>query len=85
MGKVDLNIEIDADLLDQARRLDIDIEEATADGLRRALVARKSAAMTDAERAADAGAWATENADTLEAYRRRIERDGVFGEDFRTW
>ena len=75
MGKVDLNIEIDADLLDQARRLDIDIEEATADGLRRALIIRKNAALTDA----------TENADTLEAYRRRVERDGVFGEDFRTW
>lgn len=85
MGKVDLNIEIDADLLDQARRLDIDIEEATADGLRRALVARKSAGMTDAERAADARVWAAENADTLEGYRRRVERDGVFGEDFRTW
>ena len=85
MGKVDLNIEIDADLLDQARRLDIDIEQATADGLRRAMLARKSATMSDAERAADAGTWATENADTLEAYRRRVERDGVFGEDFRTW
>jgi len=85
MGKVELKIEIDAELVEQARRLDVDIDRATLEGLRRALSLRLGATLTDTERAEDARAWALENAEAIEAHRRRVERDGVFGEDFRTW
>lgn len=46
---------------------------------------RRNALKSDAERANDARAWAAENAGALKAHRARIERDGVFGEDSRTW
>lgn len=85
MGKIELKVEIDQALVDDARRLHIDIDEATVDGLRRALAHRLAAIRSDDERAADAMVWAAENTEALEAHRRRIERDGVFGEDFRTW
>ena len=85
MGKAELKVEIDQALLEDARRLDIDIGEASADGLRRALAQRLAAMRSDDELKADALAWAAENAVAMEAHRRRIERDGVFGEDFRTW
>lgn len=85
MGKVELKIELDAELVEQARRLDVDIDKASLEGVRRALAHRLGATLTDKELAADARAWAIENAEAIEAHRRRIERDGVFGEDFRTW
>jgi antitoxin CcdA len=85
MGKAELKIDIDQALLEDARRLDIDIGKASADGLRRALAQRRLALRSDDELKADAKAWAQENAVAIEAHRRRIERDGVFGEDFRTW
>lgn len=76
MGKVDLKIEIDQSLLDEARSVDLDV-----DSIRRA-VAIRQAAETDA---ADAKAWAEENAAALELHRERIARFGVFGEDLRSW
>lgn len=85
MGKAELKVEVDQALLEDARRLDIDIGEASAEGLRRALARRLAALRSEEELAADAKAWAAENAVAIEAHLRRIERDGVFGEDFRTW
>ncbi|WP_420478640.1 hypothetical protein [Brevundimonas sp. FT23028] len=37
MGKVDLNIEIDQSLLDEARSADLDVEALAVDSIRRAL------------------------------------------------
>lgn len=85
MGKVELNIEIDPALAAEAERLGVDLSLAGVAGVERALAIRRNAIKSDAERSSDAQAWAQENAEALEAYRKRIERDGVFGEDFRTW
>lgn len=85
MGKVELNIEIDPELAAEAERLGVDLSVAGIAGVERALAIRRNALKSDAERASDARAWAVENAEALEAYRARIERDGIFGEDFRTW
>ena len=85
MGKVELNIEIDPELAAEAERLGVDLTVAGVAGVERALAIRRNAAKSEAERADDARAWAAENAEALEAYRERIKRDGVFGEDFRTW
>ena len=85
MGKAELKIEIDPALIAEAERLGVDLSRAGLAGVEMAVARRRNAVMTDAERAQDARAWAEENAEALKAYRVRIERDGVFGEDFRTW
>jgi antitoxin CcdA len=85
MGKAELKIEIDPAMVADAERLGVDLATAGLAGVEQALVRRRNALKTDAERAQDARAWAEENAEALEAYKARIERDGVFGEDFRTW
>lgn len=85
MGKVELKIEIDPELAAEAERLGVDLSVAGTAGVERALAVRRNAEKSDAERAAEARAWAQENAEALEAYNERIARDGVFGEDFRTW
>ena len=85
MGKVELNIEIDPDVAAEAERLGVDLSVAGLAGVERALAIRRNTVKTDADRADDARAWAAENAEALNAYSARINRDGVFGEDFRTW
>ncbi|MFN3668017.1 MAG: type II toxin-antitoxin system CcdA family antitoxin [Brevundimonas sp.] len=85
MGKVELTIEIDPELAAEAERLGVDLSVAGLAGVERALAIRRNALKSDAERANDARAWAAENAEALKAHRGRIERDGVFGEDLRTW
>ena len=85
MGKVELNIEIDPELAAEAERLGVDLTVAGVAGVERALAIRRNAVKSDAERADDARAWAAENAEALKAYNERIARDGIFGEDFRTW
>lgn len=81
MGKVELKIEIDQSLLDEARSVDIDIQTLALDSIRRA-VAMRQAVETDV---GDAKAWAEENAAALEMHRERIARFGIFGEDLRSW
>jgi post-segregation antitoxin (ccd killing protein) len=85
MGKAELRIDIDQALLNEARLLDVDIASITEASLRRALAVRRASSLAPDAKQAEADAWAQENAATLEGYRRRVERDGVFGEDFRTW
>ncbi len=86
MGKPELKkIEIDPELLAEAERLGVDLSVASQAGVERAVIIKRNAAKSDAELAADARAWAAENAEAIEAHRKRIDRDGVFGEDFRTW
>jgi antitoxin CcdA len=85
MGKAELKIEIDAALVAEAERLGVDLSRAGLAGVEQVLARRRNALKTDAERAEDARAWAEENAEALKAYNARIDRDGVFGEDFRTW
>lgn len=85
MGKTELRMDIDQALLDEARALHVDIASVTEASLRRALALKRASSMTVEDRQAGADAWARENAATLDGHRKRIERDGVFGEDFRTW
>jgi antitoxin CcdA len=85
MGKAELKIAIDPALVAETKRLGVDLRTAGLAGVELAVARRRNALMTDAERARDARAWADENAEALKAYRLRIERDGVFGEDLRTW
>jgi len=85
MGKAELKIDIDPAMVAEAERLGVDLSKAGLAGVELALARRRNALKTDAERAGDARAWAEENAEALRAYEARIERDGVFGEDFRTW
>jgi antitoxin CcdA len=96
MSKVELRVEIDAELLAHARNKGVQLAPAVEAGIRRA-VERAEAAPTGFAAAAAhqrghsgeaeaAGAkWAEDNAEALEAYRRRIEEHGVFGEDLRRW
>ena len=85
MGRHELKIEIDPDLIAEADRLGVDLSAAGIAGVERALAIRRDRLKTDDERSAEARAWAAENAEALKAYRERIEKHGVFGEDFRTW
>lgn len=85
MGKVELKIEIDPAMAAEAERLGVDLSRAGLAGVELALARRRNALKTDAERGEDARAWGEENAEALKAYKARLERDGVFGEDFRTW
>lgn len=85
MGKAELKIEIDPAMVVEAERLGVDLPRAGLAGVEQALARRRNALKSDTERAADARAWAEENAEALKAYNERIARDGIFGEDFRTW
>ncbi|MGA0544169.1 type II toxin-antitoxin system CcdA family antitoxin [Brevundimonas sp. VNH65] len=82
MGKIELKIEIDQALLDEARALDIDVSAVTTDGLREALDRRRAAHLSYADKARQ---WGDENAEAIALHRERIDRFGVFGEDLRRW
>ena len=77
MGKTELKIEIDADLLKRARAAHVPLEQIVEE----ALEARLPPAGVE-ERAR---AWAAENAEAIKDHEERIARYGVFGDDLRTW
>ena len=82
MGKVELKIEIDAELLARARDAGLSVERLAEQGLRRALSeAEQYSGLSDEEKARR---WAEDNAEALAAQRARIDAYGVFGEDLRT-
>jgi antitoxin CcdA len=78
MGKAELKIEIDADLLARAAASGLSIE-ATLEAALKTALADYGAAHARAER------WARDNAEALRAHRERIEKFGPFGDDLRTW
>jgi antitoxin CcdA len=81
MGKPELKkIEIDPELLEQAARLGIDVTGVDERTLR--LYLQK---VDPGGAEARAKRWAEENAQAIRAYRERIDKYGVFGEDFRNW
>ena len=92
MGKAELRIEIDAELLAQAKASGLDLVALAEESLRLALgktgmaesgtPALSHPVVADEEKARR---WAEQNADAIEAQRQRIEQFGVFGEDLRTW
>lgn len=74
MGKVPADLEVEEELLLQARAEGVDVSATLDEALRRELRAR-----------AAAKAWAEENAEAIADYNRRIAERGVFGEDLRRW
>jgi antitoxin CcdA len=67
------NVSVRADLLDQARRHDINLSRALEDRL------------VELVREKERDAWLVRNRAAIEAYNRRVERDGVFSKGLRTF
>ena len=82
MGKAELKIEIDEDLLARAEAAGLSLSELTEAAVRDALAAAASEPDTPEGRAAR---WAREHADTIRAHNEAVERRGVFGAEFRRW
>ena len=97
MGKIEIRIEIDGELAEQARAAGITLDDAAELGLRIALAEadrgpalgivtahlRQSADPVAADERALR--WARENADAIRIHNARIAERGVFGEDLRRW
>lgn len=79
MGKAELRIEIDADLLAQAKTAGLSVEAVTEAGLRAALSEHSTGAAERARR------WADENAEAIADFNRRISERGLLGDHFRKW
>ena len=80
MGKVELNIGIDPELIEQAKRLGISIAGMDERGLRLHLQ-RVDPAGAEAR----AKRWAEENAEAIREHNRFVEEHGLLSDHFRTW
>lgn len=78
MGKVELKLEIDADLLAEARENGVDVQTLTEEAIR-AVVRPARAGEERARR------WAEENAEAIANYNERLAKRGLFGDEFRKW
>ena len=67
------NVSVRADLLEQARRHDINLSRTLEDRLVELL------------REKERDAWLSRNRAAIEAYNKRVERDGVFSDGVRTF
>jgi antitoxin CcdA len=95
MGKVELKLEVDADLLARSKAAGLDVSDIAEKAMRSALEAQSYAGGVAEDVAARAGElstpqaraerWAQENAEAIEAYNARIARRGIFGTDLRRW
>jgi antitoxin CcdA len=97
MGKVELHIEVDAELLARAEEKGVELGPALEEGIKAALSrSQRDRPMTIVEAGeyakqhprdmeAAARQWAEENAEAIKDHQARIEKYGVFGEDLRTW
>lgn len=80
MGKVELNIGIDPELVEQAQRLGISIAGMDERTLR--LHLQK---VDPAGAEARAKRWAIENAEAIRIHNDFVDKHGPFGEDLRSW
>lgn len=80
MGKPELNLHVDDELLAQAQAAGVAIERVAESAIRLALSKADP-------RAADARAakWVEENAEAIRDYNRRIRERGLIGAEFRKW
>ena len=78
MGKVDLSIGIDPELLAQAERLGIDIDGMDERTLRLHLQKVDPAGAEDRARR-----WAEENAEAIRDHNRRIDKRGLLSDHIR--
>jgi antitoxin CcdA len=80
MGKVELKIEVDAELLAQAQHAGVNVHHVIDRALR---LATQKADPAGAE--ARAAKWADEHAEAIADYNRRIRERGVFSDGVRNW
>jgi len=80
MGKVELNVGIEPELVEQARRLGISIAGMSEVQLR--LHLQK---VDPAGAQARARRWAEENAEAIQDHNRRIRERGLLSDHFRNW
>lgn len=80
MGKVELNIGIDPELLEQAARLGVAVSGLSESQLR--LHLQK---IDPDGAAARAARWATQNAEAIKDHNDRIVRRGLLSDHLRTW
>jgi antitoxin CcdA len=69
LPKKAVNLTVDVKLIQQARESDINV----------------SAVLESALRAEMARRWHAENAEAVEAYNQRLEREGLWCDEYRTW
>ncbi|MBL8920362.1 MAG: type II toxin-antitoxin system CcdA family antitoxin [Myxococcaceae bacterium] len=67
------NLTVDAELVEEARRLDINLSQAFEAHLRELIRSRR------------AQAWLAENAAGIDAYNRFVESHGIWNEEERGW
>jgi antitoxin CcdA len=77
MGKAELKVEIDADLLKQAQAAHLPLRVVLEKAIK--------AELNSTGVAENGGAWAAENAEAIKDHEERIAQYGVFGDDLRTW
>lgn len=80
MGKVELDIGIDPELLAQAKRLGISVAGMSESQLRLHLQKIDPAGAEDRARR-----WAEENAEAIKEHNERIARRGLISDHFRKW
>jgi antitoxin CcdA len=80
MGKVELDIGIDPELLAQAKRLGISVAGMSETQLRLHLQKVDPAGAEDRARR-----WAEENAEAIGELNRFVEEHGAFGAEWRRW
>ena len=80
MNPAALKVQIDPDLVAEAERLGVDLSGASQAGVERAVMLKRNAAKSDAEREAAAEAWAVENAEAIADHNRRIEERGLLSD-----
>ena len=80
MGKIELKIEIDSELMEHAAAVGLNVEALAERAVRLAL---QKADPAGAE--ARAAKWAEENAEGIADYNRRIRERGMIGAEFRKW
>ena len=80
MGKVELNIGIDPELIEQAQRLGISIAGMDERALR---IHLQKVDPAGAE--ARARRWAEENVEAIREHNRFVEEHGLLSDHFRTW
>jgi len=97
MGKVELHLEIDAELVALAEKKGVVLDAALEEGIRSALAREETQppiGIVEAaayqrshpeEAEARARQWAEENAEAIRVHNQRIAERGVFGEDLRRW
>lgn len=78
MGKPELNLHVDEELLALAQEAGVSAQQVVEHALRVALAKAGGKEVRAAK-------WTEENAVAIQAHREQIEKYGVFGEDFRTW